>query len=245
MTWPRGVLAALLTVLLVSSAGAGAAAHADVTPREPAFTVALHGDGSARVTLTVAFDLATDSERQAFERLQRNETARAELRRTFVDRLDGVAARAENATGREMALIDPAVSFRASNGTGRVDISVTWTGLARTDGSRVVLAEPFAGGFSPQQSFTVHAPEGYALTTVEPSPAEAGDTRARWTAGTTIDGFRVVATPAAESADVTPTAGAGDGTDAAGGAGAGSPGFGALGVLAALALLVLAARRAG
>jgi len=231
------VLVAL--VLLVMAPVAATAATAQSTesaaslPAEPAFVVDLETDGSARVTLVATFDLTTDSEREAFEALRANETAREQRTDRFATRMQAIATRAENDTGREMAIRNPAMTFTTENDTGIVGLSVTWEGLATQEGDRLVLQEPFASGFNIDRPFRVVGPDGYALGTATPTPTTQQQNSATWSATTQFEGFEAVFAPAASGT----ASDADDGTS-----GAGAPGFGIgvalVAVLAASALLV-------
>lgn len=230
------LLALVLLVAAPVAATAATAQSTDSLPAEPAFVVDLTDDGSARVSLVATFDLTTDSERQAFETLRANETTRDRRTEGFATRMRAIATRAENATGREMAIRDPAMTFTTANDTGVIALSVTWDGLAAQKGDRLVLREPFASGFEIDRPFRVVAPDGYELTTASPPPTTQQSTGATWDAGTQFDGFEAVFVPAA------------GGTDAGEGAtGVGAPGFGigaaAAAVLAAAAGLGLRRQR--
>lgn len=233
-------LALLLVASAVALGGSAAAQDGAGAPTEP-FVVALEDDGSARVTLTVTFDLTTDAERRAFERLRNNDTARRAFRDGYADGLRAVAATAENRTGREMSVTDPAAELRRANDTGVVALSVTWSGLARVEGDRLVVREPFASDYQPDRRFVVRAPDGHELSSVSPEPDARDGSTARWDAGTSLDGFRVVAAPAEEPTEPADgTTGAGDAT---GGTTTGQPGFGPVTLLLACALVGLAVER--
>lgn len=234
---------ALCVALLVATATAGgavadgstpadpAAVEAGTVPAEDAFVVDLRSDGSARVTVTVPFDLTTEEEREAFRRLRENETARTGVRDRFADRMSATAAATANRTDREMRVDDADVTFATTDGgdTGVVALSVTWHGLAAADGDELVVTAPFADGFTTDRELVVRTPDGYGLTETAPSPATANDTAARWGPNASFDGFRVVATPTDASS----------GNEAKASAGGGQPGFGA--GVAVVALLVAAA----
>ncbi|GAA0216537.1 DUF7345 domain-containing protein [Halobaculum roseum] len=231
------VLVALVLLVMASVAATAATAQSTESaaslPAEPAFVVDLETDGSAHVTLVTTFDLTTDSEREAFEALRANETAREQRTNRFAARMRAIANRAENDTGREMAIRNPDMTFSTENDTGIVGLSVTWDGLAAQEGDRLVLGEPFASGFDIDRSFVVVGPDGYALDTATPTPTTQQQNSATWHATTQFDGFETVFTPA-EGGTATD---ADDGTS-----GAGAPGFGigvaVVAVMAASALLV-------
>lgn len=190
----RPLAAALLAVLLLASAPlamtpVGAAQPASELPAEPAFVIALESDGSARTTLTVVFDLTTTSERDAFEALRANATAREQRVNQFATRTRAVADRAEAKTGREMRISEPGIRFVDRGDTGIVALSVTWEGLAARSADGFMLREPFASDFTPDRAFYVVAPDGYELASVSPPPTDRSQTTASWAAGTSLEGF--------------------------------------------------------
>lgn len=228
------VIVCLVTVPVAATAATAQSTESAATlPAESAFVVDIETDGSARVTLVTTFDLTTDSEREAFEALRTNETAREQRTNRFATRMQVIANRAENDTGRDMAIRNSAMAFTTENDTGIVGLSVTWDGLAAQEGDRLVLREPFASGFDIDRPFRVVGPDGYALGTATPTPTNQQQNSATWSATTQFEGFETVFTPA-EGGTATDT---GDGTS-----GAGAPGFGigvaAVSVLVASGLLV-------
>ena len=216
----RHLAVSLLVVVVLSVAVpvGTAAAQSTAANSGEAFVVALDEDGSATVTLRETFDLTTESERLAFRELEQNESRTTALRESFAQRLRGVAAAAETATGRSMRIENTQTTVTADADTGTVAVSATWTGLAAVDGDRIVLSEPFDAEFDPNRTFVVRPPEGYRLSTVEPSPDSMDGEAAAWNADTSLDGFQAVATPA--------------------GTGSAGPGFGVITALVAIALLV-------
>ena len=189
-------LVLLVLVATVSTAGIGAARQSSDLPTESALVVSLRDDGSARVTLVVPFDLATASERSAFEELRANATAQERRVARFATRLRAIADRAETDVDREMRVDEPSVAFEERADTGIVALSVRWVGLAATTGDELVLAEPFSSGATFERSLHVVAPAGYRLATVTPAPSRRTDARAVWTAGTDLEGFEARCEPA-------------------------------------------------
>lgn len=184
----RAALATLsvIALVLVGSAGPAAASH------QPSFVVDLDASGDATVTITYTYDLGDDAEQAAFAELRRNETATAAFEERVHDRFEAVANASENRTGRRMAIESAAVELTREDGTGVVEVSVQWSGLAATTENGLVLDEPFASGFEPDRAFVVVLPDGYEATTSTPSPAESDDGRLEWADGTTLDDFEVV-----------------------------------------------------
>lgn len=206
-----------LAFLLASITAPAVAATPTETPTEttanegptPAFEVRLLEDGSALVSLRMTFDLETEAERESFERLKAD---RENLTTAFADRMRRVAQATENQTGREMQVTDASASFSTieSTHTGVVTVSVKWTNLARVEGDRLVLTEPFASNFQPDRRFVVTGPDGYRLAKVTPAPDARSENRAAWQAGTDLSGFRAVFAPTgtgetAETGKQTPT----------------------------------------
>ncbi|WP_410764766.1 hypothetical protein [Haloferax sp. DFSO60] len=155
-----------------------------------AFIIALEPDGSAQVSLRLVYDLTAEAERTGFERVKANASTFADA---YATRLEPLAARASNETGREMSIRSPDAEFKTihSGTTGVVELSATWTNIATERDGRVVLAEPFNDGFAPERPFVVNAPDGYELVSVAPNPN--GETRSTvaWTDGQSLDGFAV------------------------------------------------------
>lgn len=198
--WRRRFVGVLLCVVLVSAATAAPAAAAEHDKEQ--FLVELDAEGNADVAVTYTYDLETDSEQAAFEELETNETARQELADRFQNRLQAVADQAGNETGRTMTVTDASVEIESTDGVGIVTLSVTWENLAAVEDDRLTVTEPFASGFEPNRTFTVAAPDGYEITSATPSADSSGEGTVTWNAGTSLEGFEVVA-EAPEETDTT------------------------------------------
>lgn len=242
---PGVALAVAVLVVLSATAPAAAgstSADAAVSEHQEAFVVAVQADGSADVTLRLTYNLTDDEEREAFRTLQDDDSAKQATRDRFRDRMAGVAAAAENETGREMAITDASISLEtvAGGDVGVVELGVTWEGLAAVSGDRLVVSEPFASGFEPPNPFVLTAPDGYVVEDVSPGADGGAEASASWNAGASLEGFE--ATLAPESTETaTDDSGDGDGGSSDGG---GQPGFGAAAALVgALVAAVLLARR--
>lgn len=219
------VLLVLSVVLLATLPGVAAAQ----TDEEKSFVVSVNPDGSAEIAVTYAFDLTTDSERDAFEELRNNETARQEVQTKFQNRMAAVARDAENSTGREMSVENAQVDVsKTENGdTGVVVLSLRWNGLAAVDGETLVVTEPFGSGFAPDRPFVVEGPEGYSLEGASPAADATQENRATWEAGTELSGFEATFTAPNDDGAASPDETAGDG-----------PGFGGITVLVALLVVI-------
>lgn len=214
---PIAVLTVVASILVVTTPAAAAAS--------PGFVVSLHDDGDADLRVTYTFDLAGDAEREAFQELRANETARGVYADRFGDRLSGIAGDAATETGREMRVSDVALNVSVEDDVGVVTITATWHGLAAAEDDRLVVAEPFASGFEPDRPVTVAVPDGYAVEEVSPSPDERSDGRLTWHADRSLSGFSLTAAPADDGV----TTGLG-------------PGFGLAAALLAVLLAALAVR---
>lgn len=230
-TMPGRIVGLLLCVLLVASLAVAPAAAAEHPAEE--FLVELDEGGNADVAVTYTYDLQTNSEQAAFEELRTNETAREELTATFRNRMRSVADDASDASGREMTVTDASAEVESVDGIGVVTLTVRWEGLAAVDGDRLTVTEPFASGFEPNRTFTVAAPDGYAVTSTTPEPTSSDAATASWEAGTSLEDFELVAEPSSGGSG-------GDGNGETDGDGAG---FGAGVAVASLVGVALLARR--
>lgn len=220
-------LLAVLAVLLTAVVAPSAAQPTD--PADTTFLVVLDESGDAEVTLQLAFDVSTEQDRRALDRLRTNRTT---ILAQFHGGMAAVAAGAENETGRSMDVSDPAMRVTAEGDRGVVELSVTWHGLAAVDGDRLRVTAPFDDGFESPGRFVIRAPEGYAVESVTPAPTDRSGTEATWAAGTRLDGFEATFLPDRATGGTPPQA---------------LPGFGVPAALVAIALVsglaVLAARR--
>lgn len=235
----------IAAALLVSAVAPVAAQSAS----EPVFEIELDRDGSARVNLTLAFDLTSGAEKDAFGTLREDEKARTDVTTRFRDRLRSIANESEARTGREMRVHDGTINLTTSDDgeVGFVVLSVAWDGLAAVKDGHLIVTEPFASGYTPDRTFIVRvdAPAGYRLTAARPTPKSRDATSVTWAAGTKLKGFRVAFSP--EEATALPTEALDEAADPATatttGTG-GQPGLGAAAaVLAILAASLAAARR--
>jgi len=143
-------------------------------------------DGTAAWQVQVLTRLENDAEVAEYETFQdRFRDNRSAFLDPFRDRLVGVVAGAENATGRPMAARD----FRVGTDIqtvprvwGVITYEFRWVGFAEQDGDALAVGDVFAGEFYLTQNDTlaVAGPEGYAATATDPQPAEQRDRTVRW-----------------------------------------------------------------
>ncbi|NHN47525.1 hypothetical protein G9464_07940 [Halostella sp. JP-L12] len=246
-------LAALVPSVAASAAGAddqGASPSATVAPdpvddappsvsdsRQPSVAVggspdtdttvtriAVHANGSATWTLEVRTRLTTDADVEDYEAFrERVRENRSRYLDPFRDRMEGVVANAGEATGREMAAGDFAVSTRIQEVPRRwgvVTYSFRWDGFAATDGDAVVAGDVFQGGYylADNDTLAIEAPADHAVADADPTPDEREGGDLTWIGPESFDDERPRV--AFEPADDETTEGgsaAGDGETGAGG----------------------------
>lgn len=225
----RALPAILVLVVLVGTLTASVAAQP--SSATSAVVVQLDEDGDAEVSLVQRFDLTNETERRAFQRIRENDGLQTELRDQFGDRMRSVIDAAANDSGRPMSA--GAVRFEAhevdSGATGVIELAIAWNGLAETDGDRLVVAEPFASGFTPEQTFVLVGPEGYEAASLSHAPDVRDGATLKWAPASSLDGFRVVFAPGGDARSST----------------TGQPGFGiaAAGLAIAASLVIALSRR--
>lgn len=164
-------------------------------PTRDAFVVALGGDGDARVMSVRAYDLSNATERDAFERLAGDDAEQRAARDAFAREMRALAGRAEGRTGRSMRVRDPAILVERRNETGVVATSVVWENLATSHQGRLVVREPFAGGYDPGTPLLLQAPEDYTVTGASPGMDGYVDRTATWRPTSDLGDFRAVVAP--------------------------------------------------
>lgn len=234
---------ALVAVLLVTSscfAGVASAAHEE--PDRTILGIELDDEGDAVVYYVRSHDLNDTGERERYESFETNESRRADHLETVMAELEGAAADGRNRTELEMAVGNGSVRTYEQSGYGRLEVRAEWENLAFYNDRRVVVTEPFRGGYAPEVNrVAIHGPEGYERGRIDPSPLRARANSALWDPRTT--NFSVFY---AEFEDP-------DAQEAADGGGGGGDGDGGVGVflralllaLVPVALVLLAVRRDG
>lgn len=222
-----GLLGVVLVIAVVLGVVVGPA-DAQTAPSS-SVVVRLDADGDAEVTLLQRFDLRNESDRRAFDRIGEDATVRDRLTGQYGERMRAVIAATANETGRPMSSGPVEFETRRLDGgsTGVVALTIPWEGLAGAEGDRLVVSEPFDGGFEPTGSFVVVGPPGSSVVEVTPEPSTADGRTLKWAPGAELDGFRAVYAPGS---------GASGGSDTFG-----QPGFGfVLGAVALAAALAVA-----
>ena len=178
----------LLLAALALSAGAGGGvatghtAQQELQPAATTFDVQLTPSGDADWTVSTQFQLATENETEAFERLAaRFEAGEADL---AYDAETFRQAAARGAPGREMSV--RAVEYDSNTTTvdgqriGRLSLRFEWTSFAETTGETYRLGDAFnttdgtwLPGLASDQALVIRPPEGYSVETA-PVPVDNG-----------------------------------------------------------------------
>ena len=172
----------------------GTAAAVD-EPADGQMIVELDADGDADVVFTEEFDLSDDEQRAVFEGVAEDEELRAEAASQFREGMQFVSEEANEGIDRELRVGEVTVETATDGDVGIVGYEFRWENIARLDGDRIVLSEPFSTYDSLDRELVVFAPEGGELTSVSPQPQRQGTDVASWPGLTEFgESFEVVAT---------------------------------------------------
>lgn len=173
-------LVVVLCLAVALGAGVGAAAH-DEPDRHRILGIELEPDGDAAVYYIESYNLSNESEREEFEEFENDETRRQALRDEMVTEFEDAAAGGSERSGRDMRIEEPEVETYEQDGYGRVSVGVRWRNLAAADEERVVVSEPFSGGYVPDVNrVALHGPPDYRRGTTRPEPARARANSSLW-----------------------------------------------------------------
>lgn len=183
----RALVACLALVCLLAAAVAPAGAVHDTGHT---FEVTLQSDGDATLTVERTYNLSQPAERERFETLRTNATAREERVDAFTSRLESGMATVRDSTERDPTVGDAGIEFTEANGTGTVTVGAPVSGLARVEPRAVVLTQPFSSdSFAVNATLVVRGPEGYVRGPLRPSPDIARRNSAFWGADRDLSGF--------------------------------------------------------
>lgn len=173
------VAGAVLFVCLGCLVGVGAAAHED--PEGSALGIELDAGGDAVVYHATAYDLNVTDERESYESIAGNESRRAAHRAAALEELEAAAAGGRNRTELDMRVSNGSIRTFERDGYGRVVVRAEWANLAYHHETRVVVTEPFRGGYEPGPTHvSIHGPDGYRRGPARPSPVRAQRNSATW-----------------------------------------------------------------
>lgn len=202
-TTPREITAVESPLAATGAAGTAAPETDDTITR-----IDLSSNGSAVWEISYRTRLETDTEADEYRSFQdqfRNDTERYVA--AFRDRIGDVIAGAENATGREMGLVNVSASTsiqQVPRRWGVVTYRFRWLGFAQqtTDGLR--SGDVFDGGFylAANDTLIVTAPPEYQIDDTDPSPDSSDAGQVRWTGQQSFADGR----PLVVASEPTPTA---------------------------------------
>ncbi len=162
----------------------------ELDPDEIRLEIALNPDGSAEWTVEFWVRLDEDERVEAFESLAADaENDPEELTGEFAARMEGTAAAASEATGREMSVDDVDVeaerqSFATEYGVLRY--TFTWHGFAAVEDDQLHAGDAIEGLFLEEGSrLLVGWPDGYELVSATPEPDDRRDRAVLWRGGDT------------------------------------------------------------
>ena len=181
-------LATLLAALCLLAVVVGPAGAVHDTDRT--FQVFLESDGDATLAFERHYNLSVSGERERFETLRDNATAREGRVSAFADRVERGAGAVAESTDREPTVGDAGIAFESANGTGTVTVSAPVSGLAAVEGRAVVLTRPFGtDALELNATLAVYGPQGYVRGPLRPSPDIARRNSALWGGGQDLSGF--------------------------------------------------------
>jgi hypothetical protein len=153
---------------------------------DTAIRIDVYANGSAIWTVHYRFRLDGANETTAFTRLRGDIASHPDrYREQFEQRLTGAVARAENTTGREMAIKNVRVRAARNGTTGTITYTFVWRNFAATDGNRLQIGDALTGfSLDTGTRFTISWPDKYEPTTVRPAPADRRPNAVIWTAST-------------------------------------------------------------
>jgi hypothetical protein len=183
----RSLLVALFACALFVSVGTVAGApggsafpQQDIDPDDVLMSITVEEDGDAVWVIEYRTRLETDEDEQAFEALRSDVAADPEpYAERFRDRMDATAASAENATGREMAISEMAVS--AENRTlpqeyGVLTYRFRWSNFGAVEGDGLLVGDAIDGLFlDAETALLLSWPDDYELLDASPTPTETRD----------------------------------------------------------------------
>lgn len=172
----------LVAVLLVCTAaftGVGAAAHEE--PKRTILGLELDAEGDAVVYYIQSHNLNQSNQRERYESFAGNESKQAAHREEIIAELQGAAEVGRNRTELDMRIENGSVRTYEEGGYGRLAVRAEWENVGFYNERRVVVTEPFRGGYAPNLSrVAIHGPEGYRRGTVLPTPLRARSNSSLW-----------------------------------------------------------------
>lgn len=167
-------------VSLGSAAGATSdspLAQQDIDTDDVSLSITVEVDGDANWTIEYRTRLETDDDDAAFEELRSDvEADPAPYAERFGDRINGTAASAENATGRDMTITEMSVSAdkrELPQEYGVLRYEFRWSNFAAVEGDRLIVGDAIGGLFlDAESSLLISWPGTHELIDASPQPSE-------------------------------------------------------------------------
>ncbi|MDG5777582.1 hypothetical protein QA599_14085 [Haloarculaceae archaeon H-GB1-1] len=159
-------------------------------PPKTKMVIHVQPNGDARWSVTTTFELETDSDVEAFERLA-TEFEDGETTQLGLAAFERASEQASTATGRPMEIANVHRDARRVNDTGRLVLAFTWTNFAKQRGERLIVRDAFETpngtwlpSLAPGQTLVIRPPPGYGVDSSPPIGVENGTLR--WSGETTF-----------------------------------------------------------
>ncbi len=172
-------LVGIVILTLGVCVGVGAAAHEE--PDQSILGIEVEAGGDAAVYYIQSYNLNNSTQQDQYESVATNQSAQTAHQEVIVAELSDAAALGRNETDLEMQITNGSVYTYEEEGWGRLVVRVDWRSLAFADEQRVVVSEPFRGGYEPDLSRVgIHGPEGYIRGALQPNPIRAQQNNGLW-----------------------------------------------------------------
>ncbi|MEF8872912.1 MAG: hypothetical protein V5A41_14900 [Haloarculaceae archaeon] len=198
----------MVAVLLVTAGTAGAfgqpgAEQVSVDADSTRLNVALQEDGDAQWEVVYRIRLDDENDTEAFEELRRDvQNDSTPYTDRFGQRMERIAATAENATGREMTIRNMSVETRTQPNYGLLVYEFEWTNFAAVDGDTVRAGDAIDRFYlDSQTTLEIQWPDGYVSDSVTPTATSSGENSVAWQGELDFDAGqpRVVVVPQGET----------------------------------------------
>ncbi|WP_340098533.1 DUF7345 domain-containing protein [Salinibaculum salinum] len=198
----------MVAVLLVTAGTAGAFGQAgteqvDVDTDSTRLNVALQEDGDAQWEVVYRIRLDDENDSEAFEALRQDvQNDSTPYTDRFGQRMERIAATAENATGRKMTIRNMSVETRTQPNYGLLVYEFEWTNFAAVEGDTIRVGDAIDQFYlDAQTALEIQWPDGYVSDSVTPTATTSGENSVVWQGELDFDAGqpRVVVVPQGET----------------------------------------------
>ncbi|WP_302082079.1 DUF7345 domain-containing protein [Salinibaculum rarum] len=198
----------MVAVLLVTAGTAGAfgqpgTEQVSVDTDSTRLNVALQEDGDAQWEVVYRIRLDDENDTQAFDELRQDiQNDSTPYTDRFGQRMERIAATAENTTGREMAIQNMSVETRTQPNYGLLVYEFSWANFAAVDDNTIRAGDAIDQFYlDAQTTLEIQWPSGYVSDSVTPAATTAGENSVVWQGERDFDAGqpRVVVVPQGET----------------------------------------------